>query len=74
MCTAKFKSYKVANETTIDAAKFKCNLIINIGFDNPKFDEFSKTIESISDNSQTGYEVDTQRENEITEYIATLNA
>lgn len=36
--------------------------------------DFTKVIESISNNTQTGTEVDAQRLKEVTDYIATLNS
>ena len=36
--------------------------------------DFTKVIESVSSNTQTGTEVDAQRQKEVTDYIATLNS
>jgi len=36
--------------------------------------DFTKTIVSVSSNTQTGTEVDAQRQKEVIDYIATLNS
>ena len=66
--------YIVSQEREVDADSYSVNLtLILIDDSNANIPAFSKELTSVSLNNKTGYEVDTQRETEISDYIATLN-
>lgn len=69
------RRYKVSQEQAIDSKSYSVKLTLILFDDsNDNISEFSKDVISASANTQTGYEVDAQRESEILKYIETLNA
>lgn len=60
-------------ETPTD--KYFCSISLTIKDTETKADDptFTKSFTSISDNAQTGFEVDAQRQKEIDEYIKSIN-
>lgn len=57
----------------IDPAKYKVTITIGIHPTDGIGADFSKDITVTSNNLQTGFQVDTQREQAVNEYIANIN-
>lgn len=64
---------EVQFETPIDDEKYQVDILLTFKSSNELIPDFVKTITVISDNSQTGYEADEQREIEINAYISDIN-
>ena len=73
--TIEFNGFSVENEENVNTENnnYKCTLIISCKIEKLGL-IWNIELISISNNSQTGEEVDTQRENEAMEYINTLNS
>lgn len=69
----KMISATYSQETVIDNEEYYCSITIVIQPTDGIAPEFSKTIEVINNNSQTGYEVDEQRTNAIDNYLIEIN-
>lgn len=57
----------------IDETKYKVNITLGIHPTDGVAPDFSKDIEMVSDNSKTGFEVDTQREQAINDFMSSIN-
>jgi hypothetical protein len=67
--------YDVANESKADNdGNYNCNITIGIKCIDGIAPDFSKDIASVSNNSQTGTEVDLQRQTEVENYLILINA
>lgn len=66
-------TYSVGQEKTIDEKTYSNTITIGIETSNPIIKPFSVDIEVICSNDLTGFEVDQLRQNEINNYINTLN-
>ena len=64
---------KVSTEVDIDEETYQVDIHLSISSDNELIPSFTKVITVISNNAQTGYEVDEQRTNEINSYISEIN-
>jgi len=60
-------------EISIDEDTYSINITIGLRATDGFIPNFSKTITVVSSNSQTGYEVDAQREKAITDFIEQIN-
>lgn len=60
-------------EKIIDEDTYSIEISIGLESIDGVVPPFSKTIIVISDNDQTGYEVDEQREQAITDYVNSIN-
>ena len=60
-------------ETVIDAEKYSINITIGLHPTDNIAPNFSVDIIVESNNSQTGYEVDTQRNDAVNEYLTLIN-
>ena len=66
-------SYEISPEETIDDDTYKVRISIFMKTTDNVIPSFGKDIEVISHNSQTGYEVDEQRQSEIQSFLNNLN-
>jgi len=64
---------EVQFETPIDDETYKVDILLTFKSDNDLVPQFTKVLTVISDNKQTGYEVDEQRTNEINSYLSEIN-
>lgn len=60
-------------ETIIDENTYSIDITLPLQTNDELEVQFSKTITVISENSQTGYEVDLQRQEAINNYIIQIN-
>lgn len=60
-------------ETTLSASQYACILTVWIKPTNINIPNFFKEIEVVSGNELTGYEVDTQRDLEVSKYMTSIN-
>jgi len=60
-------------EVNINEDTYSIDITLGLRSTNNFIPDFSKIITVVSSNSQTGYEVDIQRENAINDYIAEIN-
>lgn len=60
-------------ETPIDEKTYKVDILLTFKSDNELIPNFTKVLTVISDNKQTGYEVDEQRQLEINNYLSEIN-
>lgn len=67
------ENFKVSSETPIDDKTYSVDITLSVKPDSDLVPSFLKVISVISDNSQTGYEVDEQRRNVINSYISEIN-
>jgi hypothetical protein len=63
-----------SGETVINETEYSVNITLGLHPLDNFTPDFSKTITIVSNNSQTGFEVDTQRETAITSYLNTINS
>lgn len=63
-----------SGETVISETEYSVNITLGLHPLDNFTPDFSKTISVISNNSQTGFQVDAQRENAITSYLNTINS
>lgn len=63
----------ISTEQSLENDEYKVTIYLNIEPIDGIAPIFSKLIEVISTNSQTGFEVDTQRQQEIQNYINQIN-
>ena len=61
-------------ETTIDANSYSIDITLPLQDTGSLKNAFSKTITVISDNVQTGFEVDLQRQKAVEDYLIEINA
>ena len=67
------ENFKVSTEVPIDEKTYSVDIHLSIKPDNDLVPSFLRTLTVISNNAQTGYEVDEQRTNEINSYISEIN-
>lgn len=67
------ENFKVSTETPIDEDTYSVDITLSVKPDSNLVPSFLKVISVISNNSQTGYEVDEQRTYEINSYISEIN-
>lgn len=60
-------------ETALDGEKYSCTITIGLRCVDGVGPDFSKDIVVISDNEQTGYDVDNQRQEAIDDFINEIN-
>lgn len=60
-------------ETTLEENKYSCKITIGLRSTDGVAPDFSKDIEVVSDNKQTGFEVDEQRQKAIDEFVESIN-
>ena len=66
--------YDIGIESNADEdGNYSVNITIGIHCTDDIVPDFSKDITSISNNSQTGYEVDTQRQLAVDNYLISIN-
>jgi len=63
----------VLSETVINESEYSVDIELYIHPTDGIAPDFSKTITVVSDNKQTGYEVDVQREQEISIFVENIN-
>lgn len=61
------------NGEVIMTDKYMATITIEIGSTDGVADNFIRTIQTISDNAQDGFEVDDQREAEVNAFVDNLN-
>jgi hypothetical protein len=64
---------KVSTEVDIDEETYQVDIHLSIKPDTDLVPSFIKVITVVSNNAQTGYEVDEQRTNEINSYLSEIN-
>ena len=67
------RNITVGQEKTIDEKYYSNMITLSIETDNENIPAFSNDIEVICSNDLTGFEVDELRQNEINNYINSLN-
>lgn len=60
-------------ETSINEKEYSCNITIGLHPTDGITPNFSKDIVVVSDNSQTGYQVDKQRQEAIDNFLTEIN-
>jgi len=58
---------------TDEQGNYSMNITLGLKADSDLIPPFSKDIEVVSNNSQTGYDVDAQRQKAIDEFMAKIN-
>ena len=67
------ENFKVSTEVDIDEETYQVDIHLSIKPDTDLVPSFIKVITVVSNNAQTGYEVDEQRTNEINSYLSEIN-